>query len=58
MKTKILRYGGLLLICCAAVQTGLLLSQTTGMSEGELGQVIGSLILGAVGLGMFAAGRK
>ncbi len=57
MKKNLFRYGGLILIGYAAVRTGLLLSQDTGMTEGELGQVIGFLILGAVGLGLLAAGR-
>lgn len=58
MKKNLFRYGGLILIGYAAVRTGLLLSQDTDMTEGELGQIIGFLILGAVGLGLFAAGRK
>ena len=58
MKKNLFRYGGLILIGYAAARTGLLLSQDTGMTEGELGQVIGFLILVAVGLGLFAAGRK
>jgi hypothetical protein len=57
MKKKIVRYSGVFLICCAVFQTGLMLSKSTGMTEGELGQIIGSLILGAVGLSLFAAGR-
>ena len=52
------RYGDLILIGYAAFRTGFLLSQDTGMTEGELGQVIGFLILEALELGLFAAGRK
>ena len=58
MKKNLFRYGGLILIGYSAVRTSLLLSQDTGMTEGELGQIIGFLILGVVGLGLFAAGRK
>ncbi|MDA0940891.1 MAG: hypothetical protein O2990_07795 [Bacteroidetes bacterium] len=58
MKKNLFRYSGLILLSYAAIRTGLLLSQDTGMTEGELGQIIGFLILGAVGLGLFAAGRK
>lgn len=58
MKKNLFRYGGLILIGYSAVRTSLLLLQDTGMTEGELGQIIGFLILGVVGLGLFAAGRK
>ena len=53
MKTKIRRYGGLILIGYAAVRTGLLLSQDTGMRRAWTSHRI--LILAAVGLGLFAA---
>ena len=58
MIKNLFSYGDLILIGYAAVRTGLLLSQDTGMTEGELGQVIGFLILGALELGLLAAGRK
>jgi len=58
MKKNLFPYSGLILIDYAAVRPGLLLSQDTSMTEGELGQVIEFLILGASGLGLFAAGRK
>ena len=58
MNKNLFRYGGLILIGYAAVRTGLLLSQDAGMTEGELGQIIGFLNLEAVGLGLFAAGQK
>ncbi|MDA0729869.1 MAG: hypothetical protein O3C18_09295 [Bacteroidetes bacterium] len=57
MKKKIVRYTGLILICAAVFQTALLAYNSTGITEGELGQIIGSLILGAVGLALFRAGR-
>ena len=58
MIKHLFRYGDLILIGSAVFRTGLLLSQDTGMTEGELRQVIGFLILGALELGLFAAGRK
>ena len=58
MKNSLFRYGGLILIGYAVVRACLLLNQDAGMTEGELGQFVGFLIFGVVGLGLFLRSRR